>query len=107
MSSTLSNVTYILPKFSNNYPERQSALDLKDSTTPRFGHSNVVFDLFITLQKRPNSQLCNHQSLRKSFMELCSVKGTLPVDFAAASKLKVGMTINIVPNDAISNVVCE
>ena len=29
------------------YPERASVLDFKDATIPRFGHSNVVFDLFI------------------------------------------------------------
>ena len=31
----------------SHYPERASALDLKEPATPRFGHSNVVCDLFI------------------------------------------------------------
>ena len=32
---------------SSHYPERASALDFKDATTPRFGHSDVVFNLVI------------------------------------------------------------
>ena len=31
----------------SHYPERASALDFKDISAPRFGHSNVVFDLFL------------------------------------------------------------
>ena len=31
----------------SHYPERASTLDFKDSATPRFGRSDVVFDLFI------------------------------------------------------------
>ena len=31
----------------NHYPERASALDFENAATPRFGHKNVVFDLFI------------------------------------------------------------
>ena len=30
----------------SHYLERASALDFKDAATPRFGHSDVVFDLF-------------------------------------------------------------
>ena len=29
------------------YPEKASPLDFKDTTTPRFGHGNVVSDLFL------------------------------------------------------------
>ena len=31
----------------SHYPERASALDFKDTSAPRFGHSDVVFDLFL------------------------------------------------------------
>ena len=31
----------------SHHLERASALDFEDATTPRFGHSDVVFDLFI------------------------------------------------------------
>ena len=31
-------------------PERESALDFKDATTPKFGHSDVVFYLFIEVR---------------------------------------------------------
>ena len=31
----------------DHYPGRASVLNFKDAVTPRFGHSNVVFDLFI------------------------------------------------------------
>ena len=29
------------------YPERASASDFKDTAAPRFGHIDVVFDIFI------------------------------------------------------------
>ena len=31
----------------SHYPDRASALGFKDTATPRFGHSDVVFYLFI------------------------------------------------------------
>ena len=31
----------------SHYSERASALDFKDTSAPRFGHSDVVFDLFL------------------------------------------------------------
>ena len=31
----------------SHYPERASALDFKDTSAPRFGHSEVVFYLFL------------------------------------------------------------
>ena len=31
----------------SHYPERASALDFKDTSAPRFGHSDVVFDIFL------------------------------------------------------------
>ena len=31
----------------SHYPERASGLNFKDTDTPRFRHSDVVFDLFI------------------------------------------------------------
>ena len=30
-----------------HYPDKASALDFKDAASPRFGHSDVVFDIFI------------------------------------------------------------
>ena len=30
-----------------HYPEITSSLDFKDAAIPRFGHSDVIFDLFL------------------------------------------------------------
>ena len=33
--------------YRSHYPERESALNLKDATIPRFGHNDVISYLFI------------------------------------------------------------
>ena len=33
----------------SHYSERACALDFKDASVPRFGHSDIVFDLFIEM----------------------------------------------------------
>ena len=45
ISKSMVNVTISISR--SHYPERASALDFKDTSAPRFGHSDVVFDLFL------------------------------------------------------------
>ena len=53
----------------SHYPETASALDFKDVTAPRFGHSDVVFCLF--LRTKPKGTACQSSSeMLKKFAEL-------------------------------------
>ena len=45
ISKSMVNVNLSISR--SHYLERASALDFKDTSAPRFGHSDVVFDLFL------------------------------------------------------------
>ena len=66
----------------SHYPERASALDFKDTSAPRFGHSDVVFDLFL------ETRFLHLIALLSIFVNLFGCLGiTLPTWFDFMSKI--------------------